>query len=440
MISTIRNKIKGTIEKTVFYFKNPSAFLRDMRPFIKKARWTRLDTYIFKRFITAFLGALFFFTLIYLMSQFVQELRWMPPDVKMDQLLHHYILISGYFILIFQPVAFLFAVVFVLTNLSRHKELVAILSTGTSIFRATFYIIVFTVSYFFFWVLLFQNSVIFPAYQAGLIKKEILVYKLDPKTIDLKKNNNNFTIFGKNQLLYIVGSFNAMTRELDGITIVQFKDSIPRAKDLMRNELETNWMATNAQELTRIRKIVFPDRLNISMRIDAAHAVWDPKQKTWIFKNGMIRHVVDGGSTFRVEPFATRSFDFVTDPPQYFEKTWYNMDAMTYEEGLREIEKLRTTGQDYREALARFYSKISYNLGILFVILAGIGIVDPSKRKTSFVINLMYVTVIFLAYYLLFSMGIALSGKGEIPPLIGAFMGTSLFAVFSIIIYRKSKT
>lgn len=407
---------------------------------LKTMKFTSLDRYMLTRFIAAFAGSLFLFLFMFQLTQIFQDLRWLPPGTPFLLLFSYYFYSSLHWIIIFQPFGFLFATVYILSRMAHHRELVAVISTGTSIYRATAYLLVFTIAYYFFNVAFFMNAVIFPASQKKQMLWKVIFDKMDPKTLDRLKDNRNFSIFGANNLIYVASYYNAVDQTLDNVTIVQLKHRTNRTAELLPEIGPMEWIQTNVEEIVRERNLIYPEAVNIEMRIDAERMAWDPTNRGWRFYNGTIRKVLGSGTSFNVERFKIADFPVVADPPYYFEKQWYNMDNMTFQEGRRYIAKLRAAHEDYKEALARYHSKISYPIGMIFVVLAGIGIVDLSRRKISFVFNMILSVALFAVYYVFFAMGIAFSGKGSVPPLAGAYTGTVFFGIVSLYLYRKVKT
>ncbi len=416
------------------------AMLDKIKEKMKYYRFTVLDRYILTVFVSSFIVSLFFFISIYILTQIFTELRWLPPGTDVFLIFQYYFFYGVYWTCILQPFSFLFATVYVLSRMAQFKELTAIVSTGTSIYRISFYPLLFTVIYCLFMILYFQNAIIFPANQKKNILNQIIFHKVDQKALVSLKDNQNFSVFGSNNLIYIVGYYHAVSSEMENITIIRLKNdnNDRKAEEYISNQ--NMWLITNAEELTKKRNLVYPENVNISLRIDANKAIWDLNARKWIFEHGIIRTIENAGESFIVRAFTNETFDFISDPPYYFERVWYAIDAMTYEEGARYIEKLVKSKQDYKEQKARYLSNFTYPLGIIFVVLAGIGIVDMSRRKYSFIINLMLSMALFVVYYLFFSIGISLAGKGNITPEMGALMGTVFLAITSIYIFKKAKT
>lgn len=412
--------------------------------FLRKLRWTPLDSYIFRNFILSLLGSLIFFVVIYEIVQLFNEMRYLPKEFDGWKLFLFHLFDGVYWAGIFQPFSFLFAVVFVLSRMAQLRELVAIVSSGVSVFRVTCYIILFTIIYYLFITFYLQNRVIFPLYQQRWIiwQKVFNQHKTD-RDIEMLKDNENFSIFGNNNLLYIVGRYHSVTKELENITIVKFQSISTNSKinptESVKNE-DIEWLLTNIDKVLLEKGLTHSEGIKVGLRIDADRAIWDSNEKKWRFDHGVLRIVEEAGEKFSIQFFTNKTFDFVNDPPYYFEKIWYPIDAMTYSEAKRYVEKLKNTRQDYKGVESAYYAKFTYALGIIFVVLMGIGVVDMSKRKISFIINLMISMIIFVIYYIFYAIGISFSTKGDISPILGATMGTILLGILSIVFFLRVKT
>lgn len=408
---------------------------------IKKLRFTTLDIFIIKQFVSSFAVSLFFFVAIYIMVQIFQRSQWLPPDSNPVLVFQYYFYMGVYWLYQFQPFAFLFASVYGLSRMAQFKELIAVVSTGTSLYRISIFPVLITIAYLILLIGYLQNIIIFPAYQKYNILEQIVFHKEDPKGIEGLKDNREFSVFGANNLIYIVGFYDAITKDMFNVTVEKLKG--PAVKDDTLREFVSNqnvWLLTNAEELTKERSLVYPEKIDILMRIDCDKASWDQKSGRWIFHRGVEREVINSGEGFIIRKITNQSYDFITDPPYYFEKIWYDIDAMSYNEGLKYLDKLKRSKQDYKESETRFLSRFTYPLGIIFIVLAGIGVIDLSRRKISFIVNLMISMCIFIVYYIFFAIGISLAGKGNVSPIVGASIGTVFLMIISIYTYMRAKT
>ncbi len=422
------------------YKAGVSVLIGKYRDLGRNLRPTSIDRYISGQFLASFALSLFFFVAIYIMAQIFQRMRWVPQGADNVLLIGYYFYMGIYWMYIFQPFSFLFATVYVLSRMAQYKELIAIISTGTSLYRISIYPLLISIVYCGLLIGVIQNNIIFPAYQRQNILEQVVFHKEDPKNMERLKDNHDFSVFGSNNLIYIVGFYNAQTLELDNVTIIKLKKNVEdiAAKDMVSN---TNmWLITNALELTKERSLVYPEKMNILLRIDCDKANWDTNSRKWIIHQGIMREVENSGESFKTSAITNQAFSYIVDPPYYFERVWYDIDAMTYEEGSRYLDNLRKAKLDYKEQEARYLSRFSYPLGIIFIVLAGIGVVDLTRRKMSFIINLMLSMALFVAYYVFYAIGISLAGKGNISPAVGACTGSVFLMISSIYIYRKAKT
>ncbi len=423
--------------------------IEDIKSIIKEKaklfKWTALDGYIVKNFFLYLIGSLIFFVIIYELVQFFNEIRYLPKNVDSFGLFLFHFYDGIYWLNIFQPFSFLFATVYVFSRMAHLKELVAIVSTGTSIYRASFYVILSTIIYYLLLIVFIQNSIILPIYQKRWIIWQKVFHGYTDESIKTLKNNERFSIYGANNVIYIVDFYNSLTKELHKITVVKFDSpltnlNIKKEENINLKQEDFEWLMTNINKIMTEKGLSYPENIKIGLRLDADKAIWDNEKKKWILNYGTLRYVGEKGDSFDIRYFTNETFDFITDPPYYFEKVWYPPDAMTYEENIKYIDKLKKSRYEYRGALANFYSKFTYPLGFVFIILAGIGIIDMSKRKISFIVNLMFSMLLFVIYYLFYAIGVSLADKGDVSPFFGAFAGTFFLGFISTLLFLNTKT
>jgi lipopolysaccharide export LptBFGC system permease protein LptF len=384
---------------------------------------------------------MFLFVGIYELTQIFQNMKTFHQGADPGMLIQHYLNGIPYAILLLQPFSFLFASVYVVSSMANSRELIAIVSTGTSVRRITLYIMVFTISYYFLTIFVLEDLWIFPTYQQSIIMRTLIERKMDIKALDRLKDNNNFSIYGSNNLLYIVEYYNAVTKELKNITIVQYglnEKTSPEVYNLLNNP--NLWLLTNKKAMDEQRELLTKHEENISLRIDAEAALWNPADNTWVFSNGIIRAKKPGSSAFIVEQFKQKVVEVIIDPPDFFERLWYPTQAMTKWENLKYIENMKKSHQDAKKAEADYLMKYSYPLGIILVVLTGIGILNMSSRKISIVINIIMSMGVFIIYYVFFAAGLALTGKGVLSPMVGSFGGSFIFIMIGIVLYARVKT
>lgn len=416
-------------------FFHPAHFVENLRTY----RWNKLDSYIMVQFIAALIGSIILFVSIYEMAQIFQDMRGVPEDVDKKMLNLHYLCTVPYWTFILQPFGFLFATVFVLSKLAASREMVAMVSSGTSVFRLTFYMMLFSVSYYAFTVLFLLNAFILPVYQKSYIYRKVALNQATIDDLEGLKNNSNFTIFGKGGLLYLGLNYDAKARFVENATVVQYVKE-EATQPFAPSDESTEWIYTNRQMWESLKELRFVDDISFNLRIDAERLYWVEEAKAWAVSNGTIRTITEGGKKFEVREVDFEVMPNLSDPYWYFERSWYPVDAMTIDEGLRHIEKLRQSGRSYFNDLTKYYAKDAYPLGIIFVVMVGIGLVNMASKTVSVPINSAISMAFFIIYYLMYTSFLGMAGRGDVSPLVGGFGGSLIFGVLAFVMYSRTVT
>ena len=127
-------------------------FLYKFYPF----KLTMFDRYLFKEFIKNTVPALFLFVMVYLLSMLLNEipyfLRQFDETPQLRFVTVEYILVmyankAPYFAVWGSPIAFLFGVIYTLSNFYKNNEAVSIIGSGVYIFRFVITILIFSFFY-----------------------------------------------------------------------------------------------------------------------------------------------------------------------------------------------------------------------------------------------------------------------------------------------------
>lgn len=416
-------------------FFRPSDFIENLRTY----RWNKLDTYIMLQFLGSLIGSVVLFVSIYEMAQIFQDLRGLPDDVNKNFLSLHYWATVPYWTFILQPFGFLFATVFVLSKLAASREMVAMVSSGTSVFRLTFYMLLFSILYYIFIVFFLMNAFVLPVYQKSFIYRKVALNQATIDDLEWLKNNSNFTIFGADNLLYMGTLYNAKERFIENATVVQYLPDTEQLPFTTEDE-NTKWLVSNRQMWESLKELRYVDNISFNLRIDAERLYWVNEDKSWAVSNGTIYVVSKGGKRFEMQKVEYAVMSNLTDPYWFFERSWYPVDAMTIEEGLRHIYKLKQSGRSYYTDLTKYYAKDAYPLGIIFVIMVGIGLVNMASKTVSVPINSALSMAIFVVYYLLYTSFLGMAGRGDVSPVIGGYGGSIIFGIFSFLFYSRTVT
>lgn len=436
------------LEDLVYFFlnlKNSIIGFFDKERFIANLRtlkWNKLDSYIMKQFLLALIGAIVLFVSIYEMAQIFQDMRNLPDDVDQHYLNLHYLNTVPYWTFILQPFGFLFATVYVLSRLSSTREMVAMVSTGTSIYRLTFYMLLVSILYYILIVTYLMNALVLPSYQKSFIYRRVAMNQAKLDDLSFLNDNKKFTIFGANNLLYLGEYYNATEKYIENATVVQYADPDEKiiTPEFQPADENSEWIYTNRTMIESLKDLRVPDKMTFKMRIDAERMYWVAESNAWAISNGTIRTISDGGKKFSQKSVTYEVIPDINDPYWFFERNWYPIDAMTEEEGLRYIYKLKQSGRSYHAELTKYYAKDAYPLGLIFVVMVGIGIVNMASKKVSVPINSAISMALFIIYYLMYTSFLGMAGRGDVTPIVGGFGGSVIFGVLALVLYARATT
>ncbi len=409
---------------------------------LRTLRWNKLDSYIMSQFFLTTFGSIVLFISIYELSQIFLDMKRIPEDANFEYLNLYYLHTVPYYTFILQPFGFLFATVYVLSKLSTTREMIAMISTGTSIYRLTFYMMAFSIFYYFFTVGFLLNSFILPSYQKAFIYRKVALNQAQIDDLTFLKDSKNFTIFGTDNMLYLGEYYNATEQYIENATVLKYidLDEVKEAPEFVPSEENSTWLYNNRINLESLKNIHVSDRMSFEKRIDAEKLYWSESNQAWIVSNGTVRLISEGGTLFSTTHIDYAVDETLSDPYWVFEKNWYPIDAMSVEEALQHMEKLKRSGKPYHRELSRFYSKDAYPLGIIFVVMIGIGIVNMASKKVSIPVNSAISMALFVVYYLLYTSFLGMARRGDITPLVGGFGGSAIFGILAFVLYARTTT
>ncbi len=176
----------------------------------------------------------------------------------------------------------------------------------------------------------------------------------------------------------------------------------------------------------------YNDEWNISTQIIAQQMQWDPKQKRWLFIDGIERTFLNDMDTTE-ESFAQKEAPFTT-PPQ-------NMAVSKAEDKLLSIRDLTTKINFYSHSGLAHYSaetarqaKLATPFVTVIMCLLGMPFAISTRRKSK-ILNIILSLVIAFAFWWLISMSTSIGQNGYINPYLAGwgpvvFFGFAAFFEF----------
>jgi lipopolysaccharide export system permease protein len=349
-----------------------------------------LHRYVIREYLKIFFLSLSGLIFIYVVVLFFQ---------KVDVFIKHqasFILIFEYLLykvpeVIFQwtlPYAVLLSVLLTLGTLSRHSEITAMKAGGVSLYRITIPLFI---------IALFISLISF-------LGNEYLVPWTNQETrylLSVKVRKEQQTSFFKNYKLWYHGD--------RGIFNIQLLD-------------------TEKKVLKGVTLYQFDDQFRCTQRIDAREAKWTDGK--WKFYQGASREFGEGGG-IRTLPFSEREL-ILKEDWESFQRIERKAGEMSYAELNNYIQKIRASGYDSTRYLAELYSKLSYPLLNLIMVLIGIPFALKTGRSGGVALSVGLSVMIGFAYGVTFYVFLSFGKSGVLPPLLAAWTPTLLFGLAGI--------
>jgi lipopolysaccharide export system permease protein len=349
-----------------------------------------LHRYVIREYLKLFALTLSSLLLIYIVVLFLQKMslfnKYQAPFYLMFEYLLYKVPEATFQWTI--PYAALLSTLLTLGTLSRHSEITAFKAGGISLYRITFplIIIVLIISFLAF----LGNDYLVPfTNQKTRILLDVKVRKEPPSNFF-----RNFKIwYRSDHRIFNIQLLDSKKKVLKGFTLYEFDD-----------------------------------QFRCIQRIDANEVRWiDGK---WRFYEGAIRNFDESGSV------QTTSFQ-ETDVPmkedwESFQKSVWNPDEMNYAELRAYVREIQASGYDATRYLVLLYSKLSYPLLNVIMVLIGIPFALKTGRSGGVALSIGISVIIGFIYGVVFYVFISFGKSGILPPILACWIPTFLFGLAGI--------
>ena len=353
-----------------------------------------LDRYISRRFLSILLFALIAFIAIFVIVDLVERLdAFIDRRVPKTVIIQFYIYYMPYIIVLTLPIAMLLASLFSIGNLARQNEIVAMKSSGISLYRilAPIFIIAFAIS----WGALAFGEKVVP--EASARRAQIIDEYLEKHRAAWRKR----------------------------IKDIYMTDSLGRKISMKYYDA-----ARDVGYTVSIRTLAGDSLLH---RIDARKMTWE--DSVWVLHNGSER-------TFPENPQKTRLFvrKVLADEnlrPQDFRKILKQPEEMSFKELKAFIEEVKKNGGRPERWLVDLYLKIAVPFANFIIVLFGAPLSSPKRRSgtaTGFGISL----AICFIYFGIVKFTQTLGHNGHLPPMLAAWLANIIFAVAGVVVLIKA--
>lgn len=357
-----------------------------------------LIRYLLKLFLPVFFIALIFFILMLeLGDTFYNLVNYMENQVPVKTMIHIMILFIPKCISYSMPISMLFAGSYTIGNLYTKNELTVIFSSGISLRKFVLPILAFAFTCSI-GMLFFEDKLVIKTYA----KKGALFKTSTNKDKSLDSANVAvMSQFGK--VIYTADYYDSHSKFLQNPKIIH--------KD---------------------------DNGTMDTVIIAQSASWNETQGTWILQYAHIYLITENNKVTQTDE-SNIALDFLTEPPESFQKITANIDEMTNHEVKVFLDKLKQNGFSESEYLVKYYQRFSFPFTIFIVLFLSVSFGGYLKKNVLLMSLLLSLSFAVLYYITQMCMAIFASWN-LISPIVGAWAPFISFFVLSIFFTQKART
>ncbi len=349
-----------------------------------------LDDYVLKDFflylgliVSSFVVLVLVFTLFELLGDILRN--HVSPLVVGAYLVN----VTPYFLYHTLHLCVLLTVLVTFGILQRNNEIVAMKATGISIYRIVVPVMVMAI---FMAVGLFVFDQIYLPHANK--RQDALRNQIKGKPAQTYLRPDRQWIFGQNSDIYYYQFFDSDRDRFANITVFQFD----------------------------------PVSFEITRRISAARAHWEPDLNRWIFQQGWERSL-RGAAIENFQEFEVSTFPQFSEPPGYFKKELIqSSDEMSFRELQRYIKDLQQSGFDVVRLRVQLQKKLAFPIITLVMALLAVPFSLSSGRRSTLT-GAAWAVGIALVYLVVAGLFEALGNLSQLPAALAAWSPDLIFAL-----------
>jgi LPS export ABC transporter permease LptG len=356
-----------------------------------------LDRYLMREFLAFVAIGLAVAAALYVVVDLVQTLdRYLRVKPPLIYILEHFAyglpgaLHQGL------PVVMLVATIFLFLALSRFHELTAMKAAGISLYRVSAPILLmgFSVAVS---AMLFQELFLPRLNELGEEVNRVKIRGQLPRHL---QSRQRLWLRSADSRFYRVELLSPATSDLYGVTIL---------------EVDRQFRLLN--------------------RLDARQAHWT--EAGWELRDGAFREI-DGGGTLHTVPFTFTALDLAEDIEE-FTKIHKDFEAMSYWELRDYVARLEAAGFQAKKYLVALYSKLSFPLVNLVMVLVAIPFALQSPRGGR-LFGVGLAIAIMAGYLVVHYVALAFARADLLPPLVAAWTANVIFLGIGTSLFLRART
>ncbi len=357
--------------------------------------FNKLDKYILKKFLTVLLFTVSGWILLFIIIDMVEHLDdFLNNHASFWQITNYYLMYIPFSAILTMPISVLIASLFSVGTLAQNNEIVAMQSSGISLYRIMAWLLI---SGLMISILVGLSG---ETFVPGLNRKRLdyLRYEIKKKARLDEKNRSNIVLKDSENIIVTIGFYNGKNKAARNVSIL--------------------WLNKDK---------------NIEKRLDAATMTWNKQEKNWKLKKVVERTFNQGE--------IVKNYDEIVFQPQYLlPKDLLDLrikqEEMSFMELYRFIKRIKSMGLSPHKWITDINMKVSYPLANFIVLLIGAPLA-ARKRRSGVAMGMIIAFVVSFIYFIFVRIGQVLGHKGVLDPVVAAWMGDTVFLVVGMVIILK---
>lgn len=353
--------------------------------------------YILKKTVPFFIVSLIFVALILnLVDLFMNISKYMEMDTPAKEVFRVMIYYIPKTIWYAAPIAFLFSVTYVLSDLYSKNEMEALFASGVSLFRFVLPVFILAILLSFGMFFLEDRLVVSTLDKKTALQKELLGER------ESANNDNIVVISDSAKLIYKAKRYRDSLRRLDDVFFIFRNDS---------------------KELLAI--------------IHATSALWNDEKNFWDLENAVQFENKNGSLV--ITSLNPEYNSMLTERYEIFRRTTVDVANVNVADAKVYINHLKKAGLPYNEQLSVYYKKFSFPFILFIAAFLAVGLTGKT-RKNVLLISLSLSVVAVVLFYVFQMVTMVLAKTGVMTPFMGAWLPDIVFIFISGVLLKFSRT
>ena len=182
-----------------------------------------------------------------------------------------------------------------------------------------------------------------------------------------------------------------------------------------------------------------PATFEITRRVFASRATWEPNENTWVLTGGWIRDFDSSGKVTRYFPFKAYSLPELSEPPNYFRREVRQYYQMNWRQLGQYIANLRQAGFDTARLAVQWQKKFAFPLIAAVIVLLGAPFAFLVGTRGA-IGGLALAVGIGIVYWATAALFEAMGSIGQLPPFLAAWSPDAIFGFLAVYFFLRMPT